>query len=73
MADIDYSHVVNEIKALSLSDQLRLLEEVAVIIRRKSKVDHPRSILEIKGKGKEIWKDLDANSYLNDERSSWDG
>jgi hypothetical protein len=32
-----------------------------------------RSILELKGLGKEIWKGLDAQAYVDQERRSWHG
>jgi len=73
MPEADYNQVVSEIKALNLTDQLRLLEKVAAIIRKKSGGTHTRSILELKGKGKEIWKGIDVKAYLDKERSSWDG
>lgn len=73
MPEANYNHVVNEIKTLNLSDQLRLLEQMATIIRQKTSTGRTRSILELKGKGKNIWKDLDAKTYLDKERSSWNG
>ena len=51
MPETDYNQVVSEIKTLNLSDQLRLLEQVATIIRRKTSDTRTRSILELKGKG----------------------
>ncbi|MGD9369385.1 MAG: hypothetical protein PVH87_26995 [Desulfobacteraceae bacterium] len=73
MSEADYNHVISEIKALDLSDQLRLLEQMAAIIRQKTSTGHLRSILELKGKGKDIWKSLDVKTYLDEERSSWNG
>jgi len=71
--EANYNHVVSEIKTLNLSDQLRLLEQMAVIIRKKTNTGRTRSILELKGKGKDIWKGLDVKTYLDEERSSWNG
>jgi len=73
MPEANYNHVVSEIKTLNLSDQLRLLEQMAVIIRKKTNTGRTRSILELKGKGKDIWKSLDVKTYLDEERSSWNG
>ena len=72
MPEANYNHVVSEIKRLNLSDQLRLLEQMAAIIRQKT-TGSTRSILELKGKGKDIWKGLDVKKYLDEERSSWNG
>jgi uncharacterized protein (DUF488 family) len=73
MADATYNQVISEIKTLNLSDQLRLLEEMATLIRKKTSKTEPRSILELKGKGKNIWKGLNVKAYIDEERSSWDG
>lgn len=73
MPEANYNQVVSEIKSLKLSDQLRLLEQMTAIIRQKVSADRPRSILELKGKGKDIWKGVDVTSYLDEERSSWNG
>ena len=74
MTEIKHEHLISEIKNLKLADQLRLLEEVAALIRRKSgESDRYRSIMELKGRGKDIWKDLNLKDYLNEERSSWTG
>ena len=73
MPEANYSQVISEIKALSLPDQLRLLEEVAALVRRKASEAGPRSILELEGKGKDIWKGLDVKAYIDEERSSWNG
>ena len=73
MPDATYNQVISEIKTLNLSDQLRLLEEMATLIRRRTSKTEPRSILELKGKGKNIWKGLNVKAYIDEERSSWDG
>jgi DNA-binding HxlR family transcriptional regulator len=73
MPDATYNQVISEIKTLNLSDQLRLLEEMATLIRRRRSKTEPRSILELKGKGKNIWKGLNVKDYIDEERSSWNG
>lgn len=74
MTEIKHEYLISEIKTLKLADQLRLLEEVAALIRQKSgESSRYRSIMELKGRGKDIWKDLNLKDYLNEERSSWTG
>jgi uncharacterized protein (DUF488 family) len=36
MSETTYNQVISEIKTLNLSDQLRLLEEMATLIRKKT-------------------------------------
>jgi DNA-binding HxlR family transcriptional regulator len=73
MPEVNYDHLIAKIKSLNLSDQLRLLEEMAVLIRKKTSGTPSRSILELKGKGKDIWKGLNVRKYIDEERSSWNG
>lgn len=73
MPEANYNQVISEIKTLKLSDQLRLLEEMATLIRKGINKQAPRSILELKGKGKDIWKGLNVKAYIDEERSSWNG
>ncbi len=73
MPEANYNQVISEIKTLNLTDQLRLLEEMAILIRKKTSKAASRSILELKGKGKDIWKDLNVKAYIDGERSSWNG
>ncbi len=73
MPEVNYYQVISKIKLLNLSDQLRLLEETATLIRKKTGNLNPRSILELKGKGKDIWKDIDITKYIDEERSTWNG
>ena len=73
MALATYNKVISDIKSLKLSDQLRLLEETATLIRKKTNETSSRSIMELKGKGKEIWQGINVKKYINEERSSWNG
>ncbi|MBI9082365.1 MAG: hypothetical protein JEZ11_02125 [Desulfobacterales bacterium] len=73
MLEPDYNRVVSEIKMLPLSDQLRLLQQMASIIRKKTSKAQTRNILELKGMGKDVWKGLDVKTYLDEERASWNG
>lgn len=37
------------------------------------KAKSPATILKLQGIGKDAWKDIDIDSYLDEERNSWDG
>ena len=68
-----YIEVLNRVQELTPTEQLRLLEELAVIVRGRFVEKPKRSILELRGLGKEIWKGIDAQEYVDQERASWDG
>lgn len=73
MPEANYNQVIAEIRALKLSDQLRLLEEMEILIHKNTAKAKPRSILELRGKGKELWKAVNVKAYIDEERSSWNG
>ncbi len=73
MPEASYNQLMSEIKTLNLSDQLRILEEMATLIRKRTTKTRTRSILDIKGKGKDVWKGLNVKAYIAGERSSWNG
>ena len=63
-----------QIKPLSLSDQLRLVE---LIVRHAASSTPPepsplRSVMELHGLGAEIWEGIDAQEYVDKLREEWD-
>ncbi len=72
MTQTAYNHILQEIKTMSLLEQLRILEQTAALVRNTvNQSTERRSIMELKGKGKEIWQNIDVQKYLDEERSSW--
>jgi hypothetical protein len=72
MSTDDYEEVLRQVQLLSFDDQLRLLQELASIIRRRL-ASHPKhSVLEFKGMGKELWESIDVEKYIDAERNSWE-
>ena len=45
-----------------------MISEVSGLIAKSEGSD----FYQIKGVGKEIWKNVDAQDYVNNERSSWE-
>ncbi|MEJ1935692.1 hypothetical protein WDZ92_36330, partial [Nostoc sp. NIES-2111] len=60
---------------LTPEEQIRLIEDLSGLIRQQeAMISKPkRSILELRGLGKEIWNGVDAQEYVNQERDSWNG
>ncbi len=38
---------------------------------KKPEIKKPSSLKNLKGLGKEIWKDIDVDEYIKNERESW--
>jgi len=75
MSTQTYDEILNQVRYLPLAQQLRLLEELAAIVRREmSAPEEPlHSFLELEGSGQEVWEGIDAQEYVNQERASWNG
>ena len=69
----NYQEICRQVKNLTPDEQLQLLEELAIIVRERAQSKPKRSIMELQGLGKEIWKDIDAQEYVAQERLSWNG
>ena len=61
------------VKPLPTAERLRLLEmtvhDLALIAQQEPQ---KRSILELRGLGKEIWQGVDAQKYIDRLRGEWD-
>ncbi len=73
MSTYNYYEILSRIQSLTPVDQLRLLEDLAAIIRQQAMAEPLHSFLELEGLGQEIWKGIDAQEYVNQERDSWSG
>jgi hypothetical protein len=73
MSTTAYYEVLSRVQRLTPADQLRLLEELAALVRRQVTTRARRSILELQGLGKEIWQGIDAQEYIDREQASWNG
>ncbi len=71
MATSRYEEELRQVQSLSPADQKRLLEEIAE--RLDASPELTTSILQLRGLGKDIWRDLDAQEYVDQERASWNG
>ena len=70
-----YEEVLNHARQLSTDELLLLLEELAALVRQQinTKEEPLHSFLELEGLGKEVWKGIDVEKYINEERNSWNG
>jgi hypothetical protein len=68
-----YQDIRRQVENLTPNEQLRLLEELAVMVHRRILVKPKRSIMELEGLGKETWNGLDAQESVNQERALWNG
>jgi len=69
-----YDQLLEQVRELSYHDQLRLLADIATLLRfQQTSPRHKHNLLELEGLGKEVWEGINVKEYLNQERNSWDG
>lgn len=70
-----YHEVRSLAESLTPNEQIQLIEELLGLIRQRVTLTPKpqRSILELRGLGKEVWHGIDAQDYVNQERESWNG
>lgn len=65
----DYNQIKYQVLSLTPEKQLRLIDEVLSMVRRRVVAKpNKHSLLELRGLGKEIWEGIDAQEYVNQER-----
>ena len=74
-AQKDYEQVLAQALRLDMSAQKNLIADLTAHLNGEPKAPQPetkkRSIMELQGLGKEIWKGMDAQEYVNRERAEW--
>ncbi len=68
-----YQDILRKVQDLTIAEQNQLIEDIKRILFNKNAGQPLRSILELEGLGAEIWKDVDVEKYIEEERNSWDG
>ncbi|GAB4516733.1 MAG: hypothetical protein OHK0046_22560 [Anaerolineae bacterium] len=65
--------LIQEASKLSLEDRQTLIEVLSAMpsISAQDK-NNQRSLLELRGLGKEIWQGIDAQAYIDAQRDEWD-
>jgi len=71
MSALAYDDVLSDVERLSPEEKLRMMEQLAILLRRRVAPRAKHSIMELQGLGKEIWQGIDAKEYVNRERESW--
>lgn len=63
-----YEHL----RVIAEQEQRSLSQEVIYLLRQAVRSKEKRSLLELRGLGKELWKDVDVGDHIQHERDAWD-
>ena len=61
-------NLINQLKSLSKYDKLTVIN---ILLNPEGALQKKHNITELAGLGKEIWKDIDAQKYVDEERANW--
>jgi hypothetical protein len=67
----EIEEILTRIKRLDHAGRLVVLKEIAAINEQEEPKKERRSLLALRGLGAEIWKDIDVDKYIEEERQ-WD-
>ena len=70
---LTYADYVRGIQRLRPEEQLSLVEIISVKLKKtlgRKKAKH--SVMELEGLGADVWRGIDAQHYVSEERESWD-
>ena len=65
------AEVLQQAKALSPSERKELIKSLLDLLAADAQ-GLKRRLSELRGLGKEIWQDVDANTYIDELRDEWD-
>jgi hypothetical protein len=60
--------ILLQVKRLAREDQLNLLENLALLIRKSERKEHKTKLTSISGMGSSLWSNIDIDGYVDQER-----
>ncbi|MFV2055694.1 MAG: hypothetical protein ACC707_04465 [Thiohalomonadales bacterium] len=61
-----------ELRDRAKREHRSISQEVVHLLETATKQPEIRSLLELRGLGKQIWRDVDTSKYISKERDTWD-
>ncbi|MBF9254315.1 hypothetical protein I2I11_13500 [Pontibacter sp. 172403-2] len=68
---INIDTILNQVRQLDYIDRINLLERVISLIKKENVVKEQVKLASISGLGSEVWRDVDIDKYVENERQ-WD-
>jgi hypothetical protein len=65
--------VINRVQNLPLDEQEQFLDDLEKLLRQRANQRPKHSIKEFRGLGKELWRGIDVEKYIEEEHNSWGG
>ena len=66
-----YEQILAQVLRLDKPTQINLIADLSAHLNLEPKIPPKRNIMELQGLFKDVWKDIDAQEYVNQERAEW--
>jgi hypothetical protein len=60
--------ILLQVKRLDKEDQLNLLENLALLVRKSKRKENKTKLTSISGVGSSLWSNIDIDGYVDQER-----
>jgi hypothetical protein len=72
MGEVAVETIYRQISKLKNTEKKFLLIKLITEITASGEAQQDLNIYDLKGVGKEVWNNIDAQEYVNSERASWE-
>ena len=62
----------DKLREMAGREHRSVAQQVIHLLEQATESAEPRSLLELRGLGREVWAGIDAAAYVDEERKSWD-
>jgi RecB family exonuclease len=68
-ASVNINDILSQVKELNKDDQHNLLHRLAHLLKKnEAEKNAPKHLISLSGLGSEIWKNIDIDTYIEEER-----
>jgi len=72
---VNINNIIQEIESLDYISKINVMSKIISMLKKTQAKSAPTStstnITKIKGLGKEVWQDVNIESYISKEREAW--
>ena len=68
---VDINTIIQEIESLDYNNKINVMSKIVAMLKHAKSKPSAINITKLKGLGKDIWKEVDVDSYIVKERESW--
>ncbi len=64
--------IIQEIELLDYHNKINVMSKIVSMLKRAKAKPTSVNITRLKGLGKDVWQDVEIESYISKEREAWD-